>query len=821
MRTLSLSLRLLWRDARAGELHLLLAALIVAVGALTAVGFFTDRVSRALTQEAKQLLGADLLVVSDHALDKRLYPEGGLRYAETQTFPSMVSFGTSAQLADIKAAGPGYPLRGALQIARSLGAPSQVVTEAPPSGEVWIEPRLATALGVAVGDSIGVGTASLRVSALLTLEPDRGISFFSLAPRMVMALADVPATGLIQPGSRVTYRLLIAGPAAAIAEYRRTIEPQLGRGERIEDIQNARPELRQALERSQRFLSLAAMLGVVLSAVAIALAARRHIERQLDGCAVMRCLGVTQNRLLSVYLWKFLVVLCGGALVGCMLGWLAHALLLHAASQWLPVDIPAAGVWPWVQGAAVSLVLFLFVLPPLLQLRHVPPLRVLRRDAEAPPLRTGLWYVIGGAALAALLIVRAEVLALGLWVLAGFGAALGVFAALASLGLYLLARFRPAGFVWRHAVTSLQRHRANTLIQVVSLGLGFMAMLLLTVTRGELIAAWQRTTPVDAPNQFVINIQPDQVGGIEAQFTGAGIKAALAPMVRGRLMRVNGKWVSAADYPEERAARLVEREFNLSWRADLPPGNRLTAGEWFSTQSHDEASVEEGLAKTLGLKLGDALEFDIAGNPVVVRISSLRKLDWDSMRVNFFVLTPPGVLEGQPQSLITSFHLPAENVTFVPALVSRFPNLTVIDVGAVLRQLRGVIDQATQALQFVFVFTLAAGVLVLYAALANGLDARRREIAIVRALGATASQIQASLQLEFALVGGMAGLIAALGCLAVGEVLGRQVFQFDLRTAWEIIPLASVVGALLVPLSARLATSRLIAIRPLEALREA
>jgi putative ABC transport system permease protein len=408
-------------------------------------------------------------------------------------------------------------------------------------------------------------------------------------------------------------------------------------------------------------------------------------------------------------------------------------------------------------------------------------------------------------------------------VVAGFTGALLVFWLLAGLAVRGLAGLRRAGgFGWRQGLASLARHRSASALQIVALAIGLMAILLLTVTRGQLLEAWQKAVPADAPNRFVINIQPDQVAAVSRQLAAAGISAELSPMVRARLMRIGGRPVSAASFPEdERAQRLIEREFNLSWRADPPPGNRLVAGRWFVPGDTGQglASVEEGLAKTLGIKLGDELVFLLAGQERRVVVGNLRRLDWDSMRVNFFVLTPPGVIDDAPASYITSFHLPADRQVLGRSLVTQFPNLTVIDVAAVLGQFQGIVEQVAGAVQFIFLFTLLAGAIVLYSALVSAFAERRYELAVLRALGAHRRQLRQALLTELAAIGGLAGLIAAAGATALGQVVAQRVFDLDLPVDL-LLPLAVAAGGALLSVAIGwLAVRRLLQTPPMLVLR--
>ena len=822
-----LAWQMLRRDFRAGELRLLGLALVIAVASLSSVSFFSDRLSRALAREAHQLLGGDLLLLADHAWDESYRAEAerlGLRVIGSASFPSMTAANGASHLADIKAVEPGYPLRGVLRIAPALNRPDAETQETPARGEVWLDERLAAALEAKVGDVVQLGNARLAVSAVLTLEPDRGVNFFNIAPRLLMQAADLPATQLIQVGSRVTYRLHLAGEAKAVAAYQKWAERQLGRGERIESLDNARPEVRNALDRAEKFLRLAALLAAVLAAVAVGLGARRFMQRHLDGCAVMRCLGARESQLLRIFLGEFLLFGAIASALGCLAGFGAQYALERMLANLLTAALPAPSPLPLVHGFALGLALLAgFALPQLMRLRNVPTVRVLRREwADAEPLAwTG--YAFGAAVLAGLMLWMAADLKLGVWVLGLFSLAVALYAGVARLALAAAGRLRgAAGAGWRYGIASLARRLGTSLIQAVALGLGMTALLLLTLARDDLLASWKRSMPPDAPNRFVINIQPEQREPVRALFAAKGLdRPTLLPMIRGRLVAVNGRPVVAADYAEERAQRLVEREFNLSWMAELPEGNSLTAGRWFAAQDAGtpQFSVEQGLADTLKLKLHDVLTYEIAGRRLEAEITSLRKLDWDSMRVNFFVVTPPGVLEPFPTSYITSFHLPQEKAGFVGELVAAHPNLTVIDVASILRQLQSVMDQLARAVQFVFAFSLVAGLAVLFAALESTHDEREYEIAVLRTLGARNRQLRAALAAEFAALGAIAGVVAGVGSAAISWLLGRFVFQIPYEPDWLVLPAGILGGILGITLAGLAGTARTLRAPALQSLR--
>jgi putative ABC transport system permease protein len=800
-----LGARTLLRDWRSGELRLLVIALVVAVAAVTSVGFLADRVGRALERNAAQMLGADVVLDADEPIPPAFEQQArdqGLTLAHTFQFPSMASAGQASQLVSLKAVDAGYPLRGNLRTAAEPSGPESATRDIPAPGTVWVDPQLLAILGLKMGDMVTLGDSRFRVARVVTYEPDRGMQFVNLSPRVLMRADELKATGLLAPGSRVDYGLLAAGDAPAVSAYSEWLHSRLQRGQKIATVESGRPEIRRVLDRAQRFLSLVALLAVLISAVAVALAATRFMLRHRDGIAVMRCLGATQQQIARVLTAEFTLVGLIGATLGGLAGYAAHLGLIAMLGRMLDAELPAPSVMPAAQGLATGMWLLLgFALPALGQLRHVPPARVLRRDAGGVRLGSVLGYAVGAAGFALLIWWFAGDAQLGAVIAGGFLGAFGLFALVAWLCVQALARLRRAAAgmpALRFALAGVVRRRAATITQVCALAIGLMALLLLTMTRTDLIAGWQRTLPPDAPNRFLINIQPDQREPVAAALRDAGIgDATLFPMIRGRLVAVNGRAVSAADYTDDRARRLVDREFNLSYSEQMPSYNSLQAGRWMAPDSR-EVSMESGISNTLGLHMGDKLAFDIAGQTVDVTVTSIRGVDWDTMRANFFAMLSPGALANAPQSWITSFHLPRGQGELLPRLVQRFPNLTVFDVDAILRQLQGVVDQVVQAVQLLFGFTMAAGVLVLTAALAATRDERVREAAVLRALGATRQQLARAQRIELLAVGGLAGMLGAAGAAAVAWALSQWVFDFDITFSlwpWLAGIAAGMLGA--------------------------
>ena len=797
MNSFKLSLRMLYRDLRAGELHVLIFALIISVGGMTTVGFFTDRVQLALSRQGNQLLGADLVIVSDRPLSQLYTGEAvklGLNTSSSLKFPSMVVKGDNNILVGIKAVTAGYPLRGELRITDDIGKATSyrndyVASGIPSPGSVWVGEKLAARLALKKGDIIEVGEARLIVASQITLEPDYSIGFINLGPRLLINAIDLPATGLIQQGSRISYRLLISGNAGLITTLRSWLQPNLTSGERIQGIRDARPEIKAALERAEKFLSLAAMASVVLAAAAIALAARRFTMRHLDSCAIMRCLGARQNEVLYLYLYHFIILGLVASIMGCLLGLLAQEALVYWLSAMITVELPWPSLFPFIQGVLVGLVLLLgFALPPLLNLRSVPALRVLRRDIGISNAHSLTGYALGLCALAVLFLWKAGDVRLGLSVMAGFIVAIAVFGLLGFLLIKAISSVRSkAGGTWKYGLASIWRRASSSVVQAVALGLGLMALLTLTLIRGDLLQNWQTTLPSDAPNHFLVNIQENQLQPLQEFFKQNDIlQPSVYPMVRGRITSINGSIVMSDNYSNTRAKRLLKREFNLSWANEIRSDNQIIDGEWWQAIDKGKTvlSLEQGVAKAIGVKLGDTLTFDIAGSTFSAEVSSIRKVDWDSFRVNFFAVTPPGVLEEYPTSYITSFYLPENRMDMMNQLVIAFPNFLVIDVATIITQVQKVIEQVTKAIEFVFLFTLLSGLIVLYAAVISTQDERIHEAAIFRTLGAKRRQLISAWVVEFAILGGLSGLFASMGASALGYVIGR--FTLNLPYTFNI-----------------------------------
>jgi putative ABC transport system permease protein len=690
--------RSLWRDLRSGELRLLIVAVTLAVAALTAVGFFADRLKAGLQRDARQLLGGDAVIVSDNLTPATFTAKArslGLEVVQTLGFPTMGrasdAKGGTAKLVALKVVAPGYPLRGNLKVASQPGAAERITRSVPAPGQAWVEASLLDALGLQVGDELMLGDSRLRITEIILNEPDRGAGFMSFAPRVMIQQQDVAATGLIQPASRVNYRLAVAGSDKSVASFIAWAQDEVKstrlRGVRIESLEGGRPEMGQTLDRAEKFLNLIALLAALLSAVAVALAARGFALAHLDDCAMLRVLGLSQRRIALAYVFEFGLIGLLASALGLLLGYVLHHVFVLLLAGLVDTALPSAGWWPLMFGMGVGMTLLLaFGLPPVLQLSQVPALRVIRRDlGNLKPASIGA-LLLGIAGFAALLLAASSDLKLGLIAVGGFAAAALVFAALSWLAVKALRRAVSESTAPRWLVLATRQLAARpafAVLQVSALAVGLLALILLVLLRTDLVSSWRQATPPDAPNRFVINIMPEQGDAFRQALRQAGVsKFDWYPMIRGRLIAINAKPVTPDDYADDRAKRLVEREFNLSHSATQPPQNKMVAGRW-TPEEQDAISVEEGLAANLGLKLGDVLSFEVGGVQTVSKITSLRKVDWGSMRANFFAMYPVSKLPKVPATYMTAFKAPSA-AHFDNALVRSFPNITSVDMSSTL-----------------------------------------------------------------------------------------------------------------------------------------
>ncbi|WP_428633969.1 ABC transporter permease [Sedimenticola sp.] len=786
MKTLVLALRFLRRDWRSGELRLLVLALTIAVAAVTAVGFFTDRVEQAMVRQANQVMAADLVLSSSRPLSDTFEQQAaalGLRIAHTLSFPSIIMHRDETQLVEVKAVSRDYPLRGELRIRPQATVEEQRVTTPPAPGNLWGEARLMAALNLQPGDKVSLGEASLNLERILSRDAALGNNFFRLGPEVLIALEDIPKTGLVTPASRVRYRLLVAGEPAQVESFQHWVKARLPRGVHLEHLSSARPELRNALDRGSRFLSLAALVAVLVAGATVALSTRRFVERQSDTSAIMRCLGASQPLILRVLLLRLLLLGLLASLLGIAGGWLAQYLLANLLSDWFGSPLPSASPWPVLVGLGTGLITLIgFTLPPALRLGAVPPLRVLRRDLGAPPASTWLLSLCALAAMALLMRWQAGDATLAGWVLLGTLGTVLLLLAVAWLLIRLLKPLRHrGGTLWRQGLSGLLRNPAMTALQLTGFGLGILAMLLLAIIRTDLLDAWHRTIPPRAPNHFLINIQPDDVTSMADFFRQQQIEqAGIYPMLRARLTRINDQPISPDRYPDDRAQRLVAREFNLSW-ADRPQtDNRIVAGHWWQGAAQEEAlfSVETGIAETLGIKLGDRLRFDLAGVAIEARVSNLRTVQWDSFQPNFFVIGTPALLKGHPTNYITSFYLPPGKEKTLAQLVRHYPSVTIIDVSAIMQQIREIMQRGSLAVEYVFLFTLAAGLLMLYAGIQASREQRRQASVVLRTLGMQRKGLIMAAAIEFIILGLLAGTLASLCASATGWLIATEVFGF-------------------------------------------
>jgi putative ABC transport system permease protein len=828
-RLLSLAARQLMRDARAGELRVLFFALVVAVAASTAIGYFGSRLNSAMLLRATEFLGADL-ILSGSTPAKPEQIEAGtalkLDHSQIVIFSSVVATDNGIQLASVKAVDAAYPLRGEL---KSADAPYQpeVSGGEPQPGEAWAEARVLVALNLKVGDSIDVGSTTLKLTRVLTYEPDRAGNFYSLTPRVMINMADLEATKVVQPGSRVSFRDLWRGTPQQLADYRKAIEPDLAANQKIDDARDGNQQIGGALGKAERYLNMASLVAVLLAGVAVALSAARFAVRRFDASALLRCLGLSRNEALVLFSLQLAMLGIAASVTGALLGWFAQLGLFYLLENLLPAAVPPGGWLPALAGIGTGLVALAgFALPPLAALGRVPPLRVLRRDML--PIPASSWLVYGAALLALGLIMwRLSLdLILTFALLGGGLVAAVVLGGILLLALQSLRRLLAgASLPWRLGLGQLLRHPMAAAGQSLAFGLILLSMGLIALLRGELLDTWQNQLPKDAPNYFALNILPAERDNFAERISRLSTHSApLYPMIPGRLMSINGEPVSKFVTKDSRGENATQRDLNLTWAANLPEGNSITEGQWWNneqapTEGTPGVSVETKLAKSLNMKLGDTLSFVIGGTTHEVKVTSLRDINWDTFQPNFFMIFQPGTLKDVPTTYLTSFYLAPGNDQQIVELSRAFPAVTILQVEALLEQLRSILDQVTLAVQYVLLFVLAAGLAVLFSGLQATLDERIRQGALLRALGANRALLIKARRIEFGLLGAISGVLAALGCELVSFVLYRYAFKLEWQPhAWLLV--LPLIGAVLVGGAGVFGTRRALNASPLTVLRE-
>jgi putative ABC transport system permease protein len=824
------ALRSFPREIRSGEVIVLLAAVALAVAALTAVGFLTDRISRAVARQANEVLAADLRLRSPDPVPEEwriVAEEHGLETAETQTFPSVVFAGDLSALSTIKAVSDTYPLRGRVRISDRLFSEQYEVDRIPPRGKIWADGALMARLDVDIGDYVQVGESDLEIEAVLTYRPDQSIGFASLAPSLLVNIDDIPASGLINEGSRVGYALLVAAPEQqAVDDFYEAVEDLLPDSVRVRNQEDSSERASNAAGRAQRFLSLTAVISVLLSAVAIAMSARRFAHRRMDTVALMKSLGASQRFVIAAASTQLVLLGVLGVIVGSGVGFLVENAVTGMLADLFASDLPDAGLTPVALGTGSALILLIgFAMPSLIQLRNTPPLRVLRHDAIPPPPSR---LFVAGTSLLAVAVLLYQVIGDALMLLIVLGGMLVVSAVLyvAGRGLVsVLGRSRGGvGIAWRYGLANVSRRGRDSAVQVVAFGLGLTVLLLLTFVRTDLLAGWQRTLDEDAPNHFMINIQPDERESIAAIFAEGGIEAPdFVPLVRARMTTINGEDVKEREYPEDDGRWMANREQNLSWAETLSDSNELIEGEWWP-EGYDGSplvSLEEEAAMELGVGLGDRFTYLVGGQDIEATVASIRRVNWDSFQPNFFMVFSPGSLEGYSATFIASTRIgDAESDTLVK-LVRAHPTVSVIDLDAILQQIKGIIEKVSLAVQAVFVFTLAAGIAVLFAAVQSTIDERRFESAMLRALGVRRRTVLSGVLTEFAALGFAAGLLAAAGASILAAVIAIQLFELEYSFSGPLWGAGVFGGALLVCVCGYIAARGAINAPPVDVLRTA
>lgn len=825
---IKLSLRFLLRDWKAGELSLLAMALLICVASITTVGFFTNRVERAMQQQASELLAADFVIASTHKIDQERIKASrsfNLNTSYINLFRSVALVNDEVQLVEVKAIDEAYPLRGKLLLSDKGSSVKAESTGPPPSGKVWVAPRLLDALNISLGAKLTLGAREFTISKIIENEPDRGGDFFRMAPRLMMNRDDLASTHLVMQGSRINHRLLIAGEQQDVDAYVKHVKQHPNLGEQFISVRDGRPEIRFAFERAEFFLNIVALISVLLGSIATAMAAQRYTRRHIDTVAILRAQGLSQYKIFSIFLLEMFGFALVVILLGCLLGYLAQFVLTEIMSNLIVADLPQPDLSPIFVGGMTGLIALLgFVLPPIWLLKNAPPIRVLRRD-EGVSVFSKSFVIIFIGSIFALWVWRLGDSAVVQYVLAGTIGTLISLYVTAKVTVYLLTPLRSLmGVSWRYGLANLTRRSHLSSLQITAFGLGIMFILLNGEIRSELLSGWRNTMPTDTPNYFVTNVQKDQLTGVNAFFVEKGISPPVfSPMIRGRLLEINGKTVKAEDYEHPQAKNLILHEFNLSWRKQLPEGNKIIEGRWWKPEEAGSQfiSLDPVIAERFALKLGDKLKFNIAGSEKELTLLNTRGVDWGTFRVNFFTLLPHGLLEDYPANWVTSLHLQGDEPEYLVELVRRYPSISIIDIDVIISRIRTLMDRVAVAIEYLLGFTLVIGIIIMLTALKTTQDERQQEAALLHTLGASRKWILKGVLIEFLLIGGIAGSIAGIAASVTGMVLAEQVFKFEY--AFSAIPVitGALSGAIIIAFIGLLGTNKILSQPPIDTFRHA
>ncbi|WP_323814382.1 ABC transporter permease [Cellvibrio sp. NN19] len=829
-----LAIQLLKRNWRSGELKLLGFSLILAVAVLSGIAIFTGRLESTLVSESNSVLGADYIVRGSqpHNSDwEKLAADAGIQQSQSVLFSSMVFAGDEMHLASVKAVGNGYPLRGQFEISRvpfAINASDiEIAKTIPAAGEAWVDSRLLPLLKIELGDKVAVGEYELTVTNVLIREPDSASPFSMTGARLIMNLTDLPKTQVVQPGSRVDYQWLVASDRVQdLKQFIDQLKPQLSKHQRIIDINSAQERVGRTLKTSKQFLLLSAVIAVLLSGVAIAIAARQFSGRHTDQVALMKSLGASATRIRSLYFSQLFFLGAIASILGLFLGHLLQQLIAVSLQEAYQIRLGPAGIYPYALSFFSGLMcLVFFALPALWHLPTVPPLKILRRELAVNSTQVWTQGALALFAVLTLVILFGRDLELALSI---SGALLGVIAATFVIAYGLLALSKKwamnLGGFWRLAFANLQRNRGQSLIQILVFAVAIMLLFTLTIVRTSLIEEWKVQVPDDAPNHFLVNIPPDELPHVQTLLKEAQVRPEpIYPMMRARLTHINN-----IETTEDRrsSSNALRRELNVTWADTLAADNKVLEGVWWDKWQRSDSglpgvSVEIETATEIGLKIGDKLQFSFGGLEMHAEVASFRSLDWRSMRPNFFFIFEPGSLDAYSPTYITSIYLPAEQKSFINTLLLDHPTILVMELDRIIEQIRSIVNQVSDGVLLVLWLTLIGGCLVLFAAVMGSIAARKQQAGLLRALGSPRQLIIGSICAEFAILGGLAGVIAILGT----EILLISLQTFVLETPiqphyvfWFISPLS---GAIFVSALGYIGCRRVVTTPPAVVLREA